>query len=85
MPTYSHVAVAVACRAQVLHRISSSCCASPLHTCMSTAHLQAEQLGKVERWSLLEGEDLTAALKTYPAAAGALPCDWCCLMLQGAS
>lgn len=45
---------------------------------MSTAHLQAEQLGKVERWSLLEGEDLTAALKTYPAAAGALPCDWCC-------
>ena len=33
---------------------------------------RAEQLGKVERWSLLEGEDLDSALKAYPAAAGAL-------------
>lgn len=33
--------------------------------------LQAEQRAKVERWSLLEGEDLAAALQQYPAAAGA--------------
>lgn len=35
--------------------------------------LQAEQLGKVERWAVLEGEDLAAALQQYPAAAGGCP------------
>ncbi len=49
----------------------------PLSTCSSVFPLvftpQAEQLGKVERWAVLEGEDLAAALQQYPAAAGGCP------------